>query len=209
MSKLRGLSRIISTLIARMRLRRLGVHVGHRVTFFGQPIVSLADGARMSIADDAILTSRARDTALGVRGPVILRCLQSNALIEIGRQTGISGAAICAAVAVKIGDRCLIGADCMIFDTDFHNHDPARRFDTVDWDGISKAVVIGDDVFLGARSVVLKGVSIGSGSIIGAGSVVVSDVPDHVVFAGVPARHVGTVASRKPALGLIRNRGEA
>ena len=48
-------------------------------------------------------------------------------------------------------------------------------------------MVIGDDVWIGQRVIVLKGVTIGSGSIIGAGAVVVSDVPPRCVFAGVPA----------------------
>ena len=48
-------------------------------------------------------------------------------------------------------------------------------------------VSIGDNVFIGARSIVLQGVSIGDGAVIGAGSVVVSDVPANTVAAGNPA----------------------
>jgi acetyltransferase-like isoleucine patch superfamily enzyme len=48
-------------------------------------------------------------------------------------------------------------------------------------------VTIGNDVWLGANCVVLPGVKIGDGAIIGAGSIVVSDVPEYVVAAGVPA----------------------
>jgi len=53
---------------------------------------------------------------------------------------------------------------------------------------ISKPVVICDDVWIGANSVILPGVTIGEGSIIGAGSVVVKDVPSNTIVAGVPAK---------------------
>ncbi|MDA8876461.1 hypothetical protein N9H94_03425 [Akkermansiaceae bacterium] len=49
-------------------------------------------------------------------------------------------------------------------------------------------ITIGRKAFIGARSIILKGVTIGEGSVIGAGSVVVSDIPPHVIAAGNPAR---------------------
>ena len=88
-------------------------------------------------------------------------------------------------------DRCpgLIGADVMIADTDFHEVDViARRHLPIPAPVESDAVTIGDDVFLGARSIVLKGASIGNGSVIAAGSVVTGAIPAGVVAGGVPAR---------------------
>jgi acetyltransferase-like isoleucine patch superfamily enzyme len=49
-------------------------------------------------------------------------------------------------------------------------------------------VRVGNDVWIGARAVILDGVSIGDGAIIGAGSVVTKDVPDYAIVAGTPAR---------------------
>ena len=63
-------------------------------------------------------------------------------------------------------------------------------------------VAIGDNVFIGARSLVLKGVEIGDNAVVGAGSVVTSDVPVNAVVAGVPARVVDWVnaeAERLPS----------
>lgn len=51
---------------------------------------------------------------------------------------------------------------------------------------MSKTIVIEDDVLIGARSVILKGVTIGARSVIGAGSVVVNDIPQDCIAAGNP-----------------------
>lgn len=55
---------------------------------------------------------------------------------------------------------------------------------------------IGDDVMIGANSVILEGVKIGNGSVVAAGSVVISDVPSGVVVAGSPAKIVKSVDDR-------------
>ncbi|WP_233191214.1 MULTISPECIES: DapH/DapD/GlmU-related protein [unclassified Cryobacterium] len=60
---------------------------------------------------------------------------------------------------------------------------------------IGDRVVIEDDVFLGARSIVLKGVRIGTGSVIGAGSVVSRSIPPGSIAAGNPCRVIGKIAS--------------
>ncbi len=189
-----GLKGRASTKGAAMALRRLGVELGEKVGFHGRPIVTLGPKGKIRIGDRAVLTSRSRQTALGVRAPVILRCLAPGASIDIGEDCGLSGAVICAAKSVTIGKRCLIGADCMIFDTDFHNHASSnRRYSAPDWDKISAPVVIGDDVFIGTRSIISKGVTIGRGAIVAAGSVVCKHVPEFTIVGGNPAREIGKV----------------
>jgi len=54
--------------------------------------------------------------------------------------------------------------------------------------GTTKPVVIGDDVLIGTRAIILPGVKIGSGTIIGAGAVVTKDVPDYAIVGGCPAK---------------------
>lgn len=146
-----------------------------------------------------VATSKSFGTALGVRGPVILRTLHEHAELIIGDDVGMSGSVVCAAIGVTIGDRCLFGADCMVIDTDFHNHGPLddhgvhRRYSKPDWSTISSPIEIGDDVFLGTRSIVCKGVQIGAGAIVAAASVVTRDVPAGAIAGGAPAKIVGWV----------------
>jgi acetyltransferase-like isoleucine patch superfamily enzyme len=174
------------------------IKLGHKVKFYGAPVVSGLELGRITIGDRVSVVSDPKWTALGVRGPVILRLMAEGASIEIGEDTGLSGTVICAAKQVTIGKRCLMGADVMIFDTDFHNPEPeGRRYAPVDWPRISAPVIIGDDVFIGTGSKVIKGVTIGEGSIIGAGSLVVGDIPPFSVAVGSPARVIRPVERLK------------
>ena len=58
---------------------------------------------------------------------------------------------------------------------------------------VTRPVLIGDNVFIGAQSIILKGVTIGENAIIGAGSVVTQDVPANAIAAGNPCKVVGSV----------------
>jgi acetyltransferase-like isoleucine patch superfamily enzyme len=184
----------MTTAVASALLRRRGAILGRGVRFEGLPIVAGCEIGELSIGDRAVLASKTRATELGVRTPMILRLMAPGARIRIGADSGLSGTVICAAVSVEIGARALIGADVMIFDTDFHNPEAVgRRYAASDWKRISAPVTIGDDVFIGTRAIIQKGVSIGEGSIIGAGSVVVGNVPPYTIAAGNPARTIWKV----------------
>lgn len=172
----------------RWRLRRLGVDFGSQLVLYRNPIVSAMTRGNISLGSRVILCSNSRNTALGVGRPVIFRTLAEIGRIKIGDDCGFSGTVICAAISVSVGARCLFGADTMIVDTDFHPVDPTGRSAASISESRSEAVVIGDDVFVGARAVILKGVSVGEGAVIGAGSVITSNVPSFSVVAGNPAR---------------------
>jgi acetyltransferase-like isoleucine patch superfamily enzyme len=165
------------------------VQADEGVDFQGMPIISANGSARIRIGARAVICSDSEYTALGVNHPVVLRGLQPGAVIDIGEETGISGATVCAAKSVTIGKRCMLGANVTIADTDFHPIAPEGRRFCSDWSRIASApVVIEDDVFIGTGSIVLRGVTIGAGSLIGAGSVVTRSIPPRSIAAGSPAR---------------------
>jgi maltose O-acetyltransferase len=105
--------------------------------------------------------------------------------LEIGEGTFINfGTSIVAHEHITIGALCLIGPFCSVMDNSYHRLEPERRYETP----ASDPVVIGNNVWLGIRTIVLPGVTIGDDAVIGAGSVVSRDVPPRTLAAGVPAR---------------------
>lgn len=105
--------------------------------------------------------------------------------LSIGESTFINyGTNISTFASVKIGRDCNIGQYCIIMDSDYHSVEDHHQPDT------PMPVVIEDDVWLGARTVVLRGSKIGRGSVIGANSVVTGEIPPFSVAAGSPARVV-------------------
>jgi len=175
-------------------LRHAGVEIGYGVHFMGVPIVSLAPGSSIKLRKNVSLCSVSEFTALGVNHPVILRTLRAGAHIDIGAGTGISGASICAASSITIGEQCLFGANVVVADTDFHALKAEnRRYNNRPEDIVVAPISIGDNVFLGTGAIVLKGVNIGNNSVIGAGAIVTKDVPANSIVAGNPARVIGSV----------------
>ncbi|MGM9713535.1 MAG: DapH/DapD/GlmU-related protein [Prevotella sp.] len=98
--------------------------------------------------------------------------------------------------SLTIGNNVKIGGMVLITDTDAHPIDfMSRRTSNV---GTKSApITIGDDAWIGARCLILKGVTIGERSIIGAGSVVTHDVPPDSIAAGNPARVIRRLESDK------------
>ena len=82
-----------------------------------------------------------------------------------------------------------------IYDTDFHPIQSRFRVgkERDDSKTVSKPVIIGDNVFIGAEAIILKGSSIGENAVIGAGSVLSGNVPSNEIWAGNPARFVKTI----------------
>ena len=122
---------------------------------------------------------------VGLPHPTILSTQNKDAKIIIGDNSGISGASIVSAKSIIIGNRVLIGGGVGIWDTDFHPLDFNKRIDNQTKGAKSMPIIIEDDVFIGARAIILKGVTIGKGSVIGAGSLVSRDVPEYSTIIGI------------------------
>lgn len=119
-------------------------------------------------------------------------CTEENAIIEIGDNVGISSSSIWAFERITIGNNVNIGADCIIMDSDAHslNYEDRREGKLDKQNRKTRPIIIEDDVLIGTRSIILKGVTIGARSIIGAGSVVTCSIPSDEIWAGNPARFV-------------------
>jgi acetyltransferase-like isoleucine patch superfamily enzyme len=171
-----------------LEARARGVEFGGPVVFNGRPIVKRAAGSRLMIGGAVTINSAVRANVLACARPTVLHTMNAGAELVLERGVGISGSAILAARSVRIGEGTILGADCMVFDNDFHapegewNWTPAAAPDN------PRAVVIGRGVFIGTRAIVLKGVMIGDRAIIGAGAVVTRDVPSRHLAFGNPAQ---------------------
>ncbi len=91
---------------------------------------------------------------------------------------------------ISIGENTLIGTEFTVYDSDFHELHPEGRMN-----GLyeTASVEIGDNVFIGSRVTVLKGVAIGDNSVIAAGSLVSKSIPSYVIAGGVPARIIKSI----------------
>ena len=111
-------------------------------------------------------------------------------VLTVGDTTFInSGVSIGVQERVTIGSNCAIGNLCIIMDSDFHSPDDHTKWPE------AKPVTIEDNVWLGARVTVLKGVTIGTGAVVAAGAVVTKDVAPRTLVAGVPARFIRNLKS--------------
>lgn len=114
---------------------------------------------------------------------------QVNPEIIIGDYCLIApGVRISSGKSIRIGDNCMLAANVVISDSDWHGiYNRVRPF------RCTKPVVIENNVWLGERVIVTKGVTIGENSVIGAGAVVTKDIPANSIAAGNPARIIKTI----------------
>lgn len=129
---------------------------------------------------------------------------KEKATVRIGDYTTIRGNSVVGAViGIEIGDYVIISNNVTIYDNNNHPTDPQKRKEMCksgfyselwDWKYSGCAPVkIGNNVWIGEKATVLKGVTIGEGSIVASHSVVTKDVPPYSVVAGNPAKVVKTL----------------
>ena len=161
--------------VARARWHLRGAdQLGNRVRVWGKPAVTAAGTLR--IGDRVRIFSVPARTELAVQG---------GATLDIGSETFINyGCSISAGELVRIGPRCNIGSHVIIMDNDFHSLDPDHRLDIPP----SAPIILEENVWIGVRATVLRGVTIGAGSVVAAGSVVTKDVPPRTLVGGLPAK---------------------
>ena len=150
-------------------------------------------GKRLPLSDSKVSLGSKKIRAFC--GRLILKSCGNNVNIEKGAQFSSevtlgdnSGIGVNAQIApyVTIGSDVMMGPECLIYTS---NHG-MERMGLPMWrqkSSKTEPVVIGNDVWIGARVIILPGVHIGDGSVIGAGSVVTKDVEPYSIVAGNPA----------------------
>jgi maltose O-acetyltransferase len=146
------------------------------------------------------------NVVLGGPGDFSYRSIEIGSDVYIGPRAAFSSAIS----TIRIGSKVLFGPEVMIMGGD-HRFDVVGKYIydvTVKVPDNDKDVTIEDDVWIGARVVILKGVTIGRGSVVGAGSVVTKSIPPYSVAVGNPCRVIRTrftsdaIAIHEAMLGL-------
>lgn len=118
-------------------------------------------------------------------GPLYIKLLQ-DAQLQIGENCFFNhNCSITCVKDIKIGSGCNFANNIVIVD---HDHKVSAK--GVEKDLVSKPIVIGNSVWIGANVTILKGVTIGNGAVVAANSVVRNDVKAHTIVAGAPAKTV-------------------
>ena len=169
------------------RLDLYGVEHGRNCVIHGKLYINLFSSAKVKIGDDFYYSSRWAVNALCANKRGVFYATH-NAEIVIGDNVGMSSTVLWSHEKITIGNNVKIGGNCILIDTDAHNMDYLIRRDKhTDW-GISKPIVIEDDVFIGMNCIILKGVTIGARSVVAAGSVVTKSIPSGCIAGGNPAK---------------------
>ena len=156
----------------------------------GIPFISVSMKGSMSIGQNFKMNNGIKGNPIGSYRKCTFNVVRG-ASLNIGANVGISQTALVCTDSITIGDNVKIGGGVSIYDTDFHSLDPEirkSRFDTANRK--SAPVKICDNAFIGAHSIILKGVTIGENAIVGAGSVVTKSIPSNEIWGGCPAKFI-------------------
>lgn len=169
-----------------------GASYGNNCRFGGYTRVSIYKGGVCKIGNDFRCLSGIR-YCVSSNDPSKLVVWPGGKLI-IGDNVGISATSFACKGEITVGNNVRIGSGCVIHDTDHHSLNAEARTGANKKEdvagAIKKPVIIKDNVFIGARCLILKGVVVGENSIIGAGSVVTKNIPDNEIWAGNPAKFI-------------------
>ena len=157
------------------------IKIGKKCSFFGKTLLVRRHESKIIIGDNVCFRSSTIYNQFGLMRRNSICTLKKEALIRIGSNVGLSGCAISSYKKIVIEDNVLIGANVTISDFDWHGIE--------DRDEPSfKEIKIERNSWIGANSIILKGIIIGENSIIGAGSIVTKNIPPNCIAGGNPCK---------------------
>ena len=156
----------------------------------GIPQIKIHKGGKLQIEGKVTLVNNARQSTLG-KPQKCKMLIYENAILHLKGQISMSNTVIVATTHVEIGTNVMIGGGVTIVDSDFHSLN-SNHWNTPSDEKymIRRPVIIGNNVFIGMDSLILKGVKIGDGAIIAARSVVTKDIPENEIWGGNPAKFI-------------------
>lgn len=188
---IRGILNKILGRKANLPIRPMPDHVGQNTEFNGAVDKRHPD-SKISIGDDCL-----------IMGFLVTNTAESKVIV--GNNVFVGGGSILeSAISIIVEDDVLISHGCLIQDSDNHSIKYSlRKVDTADWKRNryhnwaiteKRPIKISKGSWIGAKAIVLKGVTVGVGSIVAAGSVVTKDVPDWTIVGGNPAKIIRTLS---------------
>lgn len=155
-----------------------GIRIGRASSIAPSAIFLCVDGGSIELGDGVHL------------GPNTVTIVRGGHLRLGSNSSAAFGTVISALESVSIGNDVLIAEYVTIRDQD-HIHDTGEVIRKAGFR--TSPIVIGDNVWIGAKATVTRGVTIGDGSVVAANCVVTTDVPAGTVFGGVPGRVLKTI----------------
>lgn len=159
----------------RLRVLSNGLWLGPSVVIDQDRGCQIVSGPGSSVGAGTVLLAKSCGT---MKGHIILG--ERVAINEYNNLRAAGG-------DIRIGSHCLIAQFCTLVASN-HTVETKQYMIDAPWDTVNGSIEIGDDVWIGANSIILPGTKIGRGAVIGAGSVVTKDVPPYSIYVGNPAR---------------------
>lgn len=177
----------------KIRMYLLGINVGKDIKIFGNINVIKFPSSHISLGSGCNLISCNMKAGASTLKNVRLKTFSPSSTIIIESNVDLNGTSIsCRSRKILIKKNTLIGPNVIISDSDFHCvtpefRIPGKRKSCFEND---RDIIIGENVWIGMNSIILKGVIIGDNSVIGAGSVVTKNVDGNCIYAGNPAKKI-------------------
>jgi len=199
----------MTTLAKRLVAQVRGFYLRRSLCRLGQLALPESSSVLATLNFGPDVDARSTSLSLGecslLRGTVTFA--KNGACLLVGSNTAINGCtSFSIAERVEIGSNVLISFECILMDHDGHSINPLlRQQDLPDllggrpkawWNVNASPIRVEDFAWIGARVLILKGVTIGRGAVVAAGSVVTKDVSPFAIVAGNPARQIGQVQER-------------
>ena len=181
------LEKIIRGCINLLRIKGISIKCGKKVDIY--PIQPMRVKSQLMV--QKTVTSVEIGQNFKLETDANLRVLE-NGKLKIGNDCFINcGSYITVMGSTEIGNGCMIGPNVMIFD---HDHDYKCEGGISSGGSVLGSIIIGNNVWIGAGCIILKGTRIGDGAVIAAGSVVKENIPANTLFYQERTNHTKLIS---------------